>query len=232
MPGYISLCYQTICAHNADVRLLNRTGFDALFHHDRYLDIDSIPVHHRSDFIRCYLVRHYGGIYLDLDCIMLRSLSPILDHVHNYGFVGYRQPDGTISNNFLASAPYGMVISNLYARICSRLLFRHPLVWCELGSCMLGEIEKSNPGWYLLPTEQVMPLPWFNSERLAECRSDDEHEQHFHPDAFCYMLTNENIKNLSATKVLFHSSEEDIINGKYFMSFLFRKALRKEGVPC
>jgi hypothetical protein len=76
-PGYIDLCLQSVLLQHPDAHLLDRAGFDRLWRSDRDLPIDDLSLNHKSDFIRAYLLQHYGGLYLDMDCIVLRSLAPI-----------------------------------------------------------------------------------------------------------------------------------------------------------
>src|SRR5438067_12216062 len=76
-PAYISLCCQTVFAHNSNVMVLDRTSFDHLFTHDRDIDIDALSLNHKSDFIRAYLLKHYGGLYVDADCVVMQDLWPV-----------------------------------------------------------------------------------------------------------------------------------------------------------
>ncbi len=228
-PGYISLCCRTVCSHNTEVVLLDRAGFDALFHHDRDLPIDSLALNHKSDFIRTYLLKHYGGLYVDADCVVLRELGPVLDRAQEYGFAGYREPGGYMSCNFMASVPGGAVIDHHYAQICETIRSRRPLGWLDLASLPMDNAVAAYPHCcHLLPTEQVMPLPWYESERLADRRSDAEHEPHMRSDAFCYMLSNNTIKSRLGTRVLYYMPEADLLADSYFLSYLFRKGLGKE----
>src|SRR5947209_2014842 len=109
-PAYISLCCQTVFAHNSNVMLLDRESFDGLFTEDRDIDIEALSPNHRSDFIRAYLLYRYGGLYLDADCVVLRDLSPIIAMAQQVGFVGYREPQGYMSCNFMAARAGGDVI--------------------------------------------------------------------------------------------------------------------------
>ena len=70
-PEYIKLCIESI-RRWCNVRVLDRTGFDELWSEDRDVPIDDLYVAHRADFIRIYLLHHYGGAWIDADCIMPR----------------------------------------------------------------------------------------------------------------------------------------------------------------
>lgn len=71
-----------------------------------------------SDFARIALLAHYGGLYLDTDFIVTKSLVPFAAHLTNVSFVGYKsshRPDllkdptcamgSTFSPNFFAARP-------------------------------------------------------------------------------------------------------------------------------
>jgi len=228
-PPYISLCVKTVFAHNKNVVLLDRASFDHLFTQDRDIDIDPLGLVHKSDFIRAYLLKHYGGIYIDADCIVLRNLSDVLDMTQQFGFVGYRDPFGYMSCNFMASKMNGEVITEFYNRVCSAVRSKRRLEWLDIGSVPMDDViacykDRS----FLLPTESVMPLSWNESEKLCVQRDDEEHEQYFRHDAFCYMLSNNTIKSRDETRILYHMTENQLLSDRYFISFLFRRSLCKE----
>jgi hypothetical protein len=226
MPAYISLCCRTIFTHNEHVRLLNRASFDDLFMHDRDINIDALGVQHRSDFIRAYLLKHYGGLYLDVDCVVMRSLSPLLELAKRYGFVGYREQQGNMSNGLLVAEAYNEVIAEHYHSVCASLRSGVHLEWCDLGAVSLDKVMTEFPGKYhLQATESIMPINWYHSEVFVVQRSDNEHERYLQSEAFCYMLSNSTLSGREQTKVLTMLTEEELLNAKYFLSFLFRRAL-------
>ncbi|MDY3561841.1 class I SAM-dependent methyltransferase [Gemmata sp. JC673] len=226
LPGYIDLCLQTIRKYNARVEVLDRAGFDALHRNDRDLPIDTLPLAQKADFIRAYLLRHYGGLYVDADCVVLRNLDFVFDAADAAGFVGYREPLGYMSNSFMATAPGGAVIESHYRHVCDAIRSRRPLAWLDLGSVPLERSVADHRGQSrLLPTELVMPLSWQHSERLADRRSDEEHEASFRAESVCYMLSNNTIKNRPATVGLASLSPAELLADSYFLSFLFRRAL-------
>ncbi len=232
-PPYISLCCQTVLAHHptgsAEVRILNRSDFDALFTRDRDLDLDRLAPNHRCDFIRAYLLHHFGGLYVDADCIVLRNLAPVLALARQHGFVGYREPQGYMSCNFMASIAGGAVIRDHYERLCATIRGGHPLEWLDLASVPMNAAIAAHPGAYhLLPTEQIMPLPWNESEALTIRRGDAEHERFFRSDAYCYMLSNNTIRTRDQTRIITYIPAAHLLRDRFFISFLFRKALGHE----
>jgi hypothetical protein len=229
-PPYIALCYRTVLKHNEQVRMLDRSGFEELFKSDRDIDIDRLALNHKSDFIRAYLLKHYGGLYVDADCLVLRSLRPVLELAEERGFVGYREPQGYMSCNFMASVAGGAVISEHYARVCQTLRSQSALEWLDLASTPMEQTIAAHPSESLiLPTDCVMPVNWSESEQFCVMRADEEHEQFLRGEAYCYMLSNHTIKSRLQTRILCYMPEADLLGSRYFISFLFRKSLLNGG---
>lgn len=70
-----------------------------------------------SDFVRLYAIYHYGGIYLDTDVLVLKSLEPLLNNVV---FIGREQSihiHGT-TKVYLSSHCFGAESSNPYIYKC------------------------------------------------------------------------------------------------------------------
>ncbi|MGH7963448.1 MAG: glycosyltransferase [Candidatus Binatia bacterium] len=226
LPGYIALCIQTIARHTQRLIVLDRAGFDELFTTDRDIDIDRLALNHQSDFVRAYLLAHHGGMYVDADCIAMKDLSCVLNLAARHEFVGYREPLGYMSCNFMASKPGGSVILSHYEQMTAKLRTGQRLEWLDLASVPMDHaVTAHRDKAFLLPTNAVMPLSWTDSERLCERRDDSSHLTHFEIDALCYMLSNNTIKNRWQTKILYDMCESDILQGDYFISFLLRRAL-------
>jgi hypothetical protein len=229
MPAYISLCYKTVLASNKNVILLDRASFEPLFQHDRDINIDALALNHKSDFIRAYLLKHYGGLYIDADCIVLRNLSSVQEKASQFGFAGYREPQGYMSCNFMASVANGEVLNEHYKMLCATLRDQRHLEWLDLASVPMDEAVARHPGEsFLLPTELIMPINWDESERLCIKRSDEGHERYFQQNALCYMLANSTLQSRPQTQVLCDMPEDLLLRDHFFISFLFRKSLSKE----
>jgi glycosyl transferase-like sugar-binding protein len=230
MPPLISLCCRTVSAHNEDVVLLDRAGFDKLFIHDRDIDIDALALNHKSDFIRAYLLKHYGGLYIDADCIVMRNLGELFEKAAQFGFVGYREPLGYMSCNFMAAAAGGVVISDHYRRLCETLRRGKPLAWLDLASVPMDHAIANHSGHsFVLQTESVMPVSWQDSDLFCLRRTDEDHAHHFNPASYCYMLSHNTIKSRLQTRILCYMPESALLNDRYFLSFLLRKSLVNGG---
>jgi hypothetical protein len=225
-PPYISLCLQTMATHCPKLTVLDRAGFDALFRDNRDLRIDDLAVNHRSDFVRAYLLSHYGGLYLDADCIVLRDLAPVLMLASAHGLVAYREPQGYLSCNFLACEPNSPLILHHYRYVCERIRAGGEIAWLDLATVpMERAVRVTGASFCELPTDLVMPLAWNESELLTIRRSDWVHTDHLVDEAYCYMLSNNTIASREQTRMLLYLPETELISQTYFLSFLFRRAL-------
>ncbi len=225
-PAYIDLCIKTVFAHNDNVMHLDWTGFDRLFVEERELPVNGLALNHKSDFIRAFLLYHYGGLYLDADCIVLRNLGAILDATEQTGFAGYREPQGYMSCNLMASVPRAEVISEHYHHVCEAVRSRRPLEWLDLASVPMNQAIAAHPGKaQLFPTELIMPLPWNESPHLSIRRHDEGHRKFFQNAAYCYMLSNNTIKSSDHSRIICYLPEEHLLQDRYFISYLFRQAL-------
>lgn len=72
-----------------------------------------------ADFGRYMVLRHFGGLYVDLDYECLKSLEPLLD---GRQFVtSYAQGnDGELNNALIASVPHHPLLARLMTACCDR----------------------------------------------------------------------------------------------------------------
>jgi hypothetical protein len=231
-PGYIDLCTQTAQRHHPDLRLLSREDFEALRTSDRDVDIDRLRVNHRSDYVRSYLLLNYGGLYFDADCVVMKPLQLVLEAAAKVGFCGYREPDGYMSCNLMASQPHGAVITDHYNRVVSAITAGNDLEWLELASWPMDRAVESHPGSVcLLPTELVMPLPWRDNDQLCRRGPDEEHEKMFRPEALCYMLSNNTVASHHFARGLRYYDPQLLLRDRSFFGFLVRRALGEPSPP-
>ena len=127
LPPLIQLCLETLRGL-WDAHVLDRGSFNDLWMYDRDLPIDDLYVAHRADFIRAYLLRHYGGTWVDADCIALKPLKPLTEELLTYDLVVYREPAGTISNNFLMARSNSATVAQYDGAVIERLREYRPLV--------------------------------------------------------------------------------------------------------
>lgn len=221
-PEWIRQCHRTVFAHAQDVRLLGPDDFDELRTEDRDIDLRSLHVAHRSDFIRAYLLAKYGGLWIDSDCVVMQSLQPLYWSLRHADFFCHRERQGTISNAFMGASPGSQVAAALYARICSLLRSKRPLGWITLGGEALQSVVSVTKVRRLeLPCETIQPICWSQPEAFFALRTAEEHERRLNPKAVCYMLANQSIQRHMST----HPTA-DLMGSATFFRFLVERALR------
>ena len=229
-PAYIDLCLETVRRHHPDAVVLDRAGFDRLWRHDRDLPIDRLSLNHLSDYVRAYLMAFHGGLYLDMDCILLRPLGPLLDMAAVHGFVGYREPQGYMSCNFMAARRADRVARDHYARVVARIREGAPFRWLDLASTRMDEaIAAEGDNALVLPTASIMPLPWQDMIALLAARDDPEHARLFPTHSWMTMLSNGMIHHEPMTRTIPSMTRADLLDDRIYLSYLLRRAL---GLPA
>lgn len=225
-PDWIAECQRTVAAHAPDVRLVTPEEFDRLRNVDRDIDLSGLCVAHRADFIRAFLLARHGGLWVDSDCVVLRGLEPVLGLLGDYDFVGYKERQGHVANNFMG-APEGSVIAGLYyRRVCGLLRAGRPLEWLTIGSHALTEtIREAGTRWHRLAVELIQPVCWSQPAAFFRTGPDEEHALHFNDRALCYMLSDNMARGYAAE----HAGADLLAPGTFFRYLLGRAG---EGAPA
>jgi len=229
MPDRIRLCLKTIQHHEPSVTVMTENYLRnkmRAFGDDN--DIGRLEYNHRSDYARWFILAHEGGIWLDADCILLRSLAWFRDHASMADFFHYQRFIGSSDypSAFLASERGGAVVASCYEACRQIVASGERLKWTTIGPKLLREVceEESSGGTciWTMPGQLIHPIPWRPEhwvEKFWIDRSDDEHGKLVNPHAWMYMLTRKSFGPLE------HQDEGTILAGRSFMSYLFRRAL-------
>lgn len=220
-PDWIRACRRTLMAHAPGLRLLTPDSFAQLRDRDRDIDLNRLNVVHRSDYIRAFLLHRYGGLWVDLDCLVMQSLQPIIDKLGQHDFIGHRERVGLVSNAFIGARPGSRIAAALYHRICATLRRRTRLQWNSLGAdALTAIIAEDGSGWMELPCERVQPVCWSRPDAFFAARTPAEHEASFDPQAICYMLSNVTLNNW-----LDRHGPANLMGERTFFTFLLNRAL-------
>lgn len=95
IPPYLQLCHETVKKHNNQFSTILVTPNNL----HQYIKKE-YPIHpayeylsyvHKADYLRCYLLHHYGGMYLDMDTICFKPLDYVFKKLSekDYEIVGY-----------------------------------------------------------------------------------------------------------------------------------------------
>jgi mannosyltransferase OCH1-like enzyme len=153
MPPYIHLCIRTIhkhCDANFDVKLLDDKTVHEYIPNLR-TDINKLQIAQKSDYIRVYLLYLYGGIWLDVDTIVFKDLSCIIDKLKQYEFIGFGCSKITCyngydrpSNQAMASIPKSKIITASLNRLNKMLDNQTDFKYFDLGKYVLWHVIKKN----------------------------------------------------------------------------------------
>ena len=217
LAPYLELCIATVRRHHADLRVLDRAGFDELWSEDRDVPIDQLGPHHRSDFVRAYLLRHHGGLWLDTDFVQLRALDALLELPGEVTFAGYRQGDA-FTNNLMYSRPGDPVIHDCYSRVCTHLREGRHIDWLEIGALALTPAVESNRGSvHEIDPDLVYPIPWYESERFE---SPGDAGWLAQPHRYGVMLSNNSLSDGWRRQ-----GRDEVLRGGSLLGELLRRAL-------
>lgn len=237
MPPYLLMCHEVLTrqCQSADVRLVTPSELPELLG-DLPINFDRLNVRgklgphlaQKADYIRLALLKRYGGIWLDADCIALSDVAePVTEFLNQFEFVCMRKTNttGLVSNGFLASRPNGVIISQALEQV-TRILVdadkeQKPIEWNALGSSILTPLVKANrKTTYLFPEAKVHPIHFKDSHLFFERDDLVDHANYIGKETSLVMLynarTSDADKSLPRTKIL---------NSNTLIGQLFRKLL-------
>lgn len=222
-PPWIEACQRTIFAHGPDVRLLSAADFDRLWKSERDIDLNRLYVAHRADFIRAYLLARHGGIWIDSDCIVLRDLRPLAELLQAHEFMGYRNPQGLVANNFMGARAHSTIAASYYRTVCQVLRSKQPLKWLSLGSHALTDaVHQAEAAWLCLDAKRIEPIAWSEPQTFFQRGTFKAHEGTFNSQAYCYMLSRHMINRYKKD----HPGATLMAQDSFF-TFLLKKAMTK-----
>jgi hypothetical protein len=217
VPGYIGLCIETVRRHYPDAHVLDRAAFDELWEADRDVPVDHLGPQHRADFVRAYLLRHHGGLWLDSDFVLLRPFDELARLPPEITFAGYRD-NGEFTNNLMFSRPEDPVVRDFYARVCEHLREQRPLTWLEIGAYALTPaVEAHRDAVFELSADLVCPVPWHQVRSLEQ---PGDAEGLVAGERWGVMLSNN-----SVTDELRAKPSEEVLQDDSVLAALLRKAL-------
>lgn len=220
---YLDVCLQTISRHAAplEVHVLGRE--DA----PRWLpDLDverweRLPApNFRSDYVRSRVLQRYGGIWIDVDTVVLRPLTELLDELDDTGVVCFGKEQGRFFGG-LCAARTGVDFVDAWVANQDKALERFPdwsdLPYATLAQDVTWELARTFP-WKALPMEKVAPIPWYQWRRFFSRLESPRHVLAGSPVTVV-------LWNAVMAPGLRHQSQHDILSSKMLLSRLLRLGL-------
>ena len=233
MYGYIQMCLDTFYHHCGKTFIVNLITRDNI---NRY--IDDLPggfwewphICTRSDYIRIVLTFRYGGIWLDIDTLLMRPIDHLRNILDKYGAFW-----GCGSRNF--NGVLGFTPKNLIAAksvdIMNQLIItrKKDLSRCDLGWNILKLAKQklySSMGeqinHFMLPSKWFYSISWGNSHILQQ----DVCAKKYCVDDI-YGLCIWNHKLTKKRKWFYKMKKNEILEMNCLFSNLYKISMEKDG---
>lgn len=222
MPQYVELGLQTMRLHNPDVVHLNYETFRELQDHDKDVDYSHLRMANQADWIRLYLLKHYGGVWIDADSIIMRSLQPMLDALGCCHSMTFIHESNKIGGAIIGGPANSPLIERMYNRATGMVRSKDKISWrAIMGANMDLVLKQTNwEGFLRLDRALFMPvMPHRNRGHLLTEASDEEFNARFPQPMFAQMLSHNIFPPL-----LRSLSPEEILEGRWLLSYFFRRA--------
>lgn len=230
-PPIVYLMLESITRHNPNVVILNDDlvrqlgGQEVLDNTARRKPGTAESLMRRSDLLRFWLLREFGGAWLDADYICFRPanlLEPLSDP--DAEFVA-RLNGKRLASNAIASRKGGKLVQEAYGLAKELIRRGGRLRWNGTGPEVIRSLAMRPD---ISPTVRTLPhnqydLPGKEKKKRiwTTRRTDHEHELSgdLYSEAIGYHLT------LSVLKKVTTFSRSNLLNSRTFFGFLLRKAL-------
>ena len=220
MPEYLKLCYENICKHKGTfdkVILLNeKTVHEYVKLRNDLSEIEEIA--HKVDYIRTRILSKYGGLWLDIDIIILKNLSIVRDLLNKYEFVGFGDKPHSPRLPFFACRPDSKIVKLWMEKQEEIVEIKKSFHWTEIGADILWNLPDDiyDDSYYQYRYEIISPIPWNEHEKLFDTC---ELEEYISENTMTVLLFNKIIgKQMS-------NNREELLNGNKIINKLFRKYL-------
>lgn len=219
-PAWILLCRETIYKHiggNTNVHIVNRNNVTDY--------LDNLPKNlyklkelaHIADYIRVALLAKYGGIWIDSDCVLLKSLDDIYKLLDTYDFIGYK-PSTHYSVNFMASRRGGKVMNSYLNSLNDIISSNQSLEWNTIGSLeLIKHTDKFPQECYCIDKKRISPIPYYDYKKFTTDTAIDI------ADNYCVMLYNKMLTEGGCN--IINMSKDEILNSSTLISKLLNMSL-------
>lgn len=217
-PDAIRLSWKTIINHNKNdfqIKILTEDDVLSYLPHiiQDYKFFEQIA--HKADYIRFQLLYKYGGVWLDSDTIMLRSLQDVKEKIdeNEFVFTGYKNEDDEIFTliGFLASKPGNKicyrVINHIEEYIENNLTKKIQPEWDEVGYFLSDIINKKiESSFYMYSQKYFEPYNVFQLEDIIYLENICDSITKINPkvigQSFANSIRSDNFKQLNEQELM------------------------------
>jgi hypothetical protein len=169
MPSYIEMCKETIykhCSNSFNIIFLNDKTINEWLPelNEKKIDLSRLKIAQRVDYYRILLLYKYGGLYMDIDILVMKDPIEIINKLNDeIDFVGFgctgnvcKYGYGKPSNWLLASKPNTILMKNVLESCENKInlinkkeLNNKDINYFDLGKFIIWEeLEKLNKSGY------------------------------------------------------------------------------------
>lgn len=229
-PEYIKLCHESIirhCSKNFTINFLNDANVYQFLSIEDYKIFKNIKqINNRSNFLRYTLLAEHGGIWLDSDLVLFKSLKPLLNFLNDeIDLIATASPGlsyGEPECGILISRPGGRVIQKAKQLIDYNLSIHetgHTFKWGGLGPAIIRQAVKGQK-YYHLDSRAIQPIPSWEAWRFEGV---ERVGRYCDENAYGCMLFNEMFRQ-SRSKFL-NMSKEDMMRSNTLLGNIFVRSL-------
>jgi len=174
-PAYIKLCLETIerhCQEDFNIHMVTTDNVKQFLPNISETFFQIAQINNKSNYLRYMLLREYGGIWLDSDLILFRSLKPTLDLLKDgIDLIATASPTlkyGEPECGFLLSTQRGGVISKAVNLIEHALSLHEPghiFRWGGLGPSIVRQAV-SGLSYHHLDNKLIQPIASWEAFRF------------------------------------------------------------------
>lgn len=226
MYSYIDMCYDTIkyyCKKDYTITLINNNNIKQYLPDIRQEFFELGYPHHKSDYARCLLIEKYGGVWLDLDTLLIKPIKFLIDINAKYGgFWGTSRSNGKGSayNGVIGFAQNNSVIKQIVA-IQNDIIDEKgsKLFHCNLGPYIFDSYTEPPP--YILPVRNFYSISWSSSHRL---QLPGDINRYIKDDVYGFSIFNR--KLTKKRKYFYKMTRDEIMNTDCLFTDLYNEAMK------
>jgi hypothetical protein len=236
--AHIQLCFDTMYKHYGKYNfiILNPASIKQYLPNVRS-DLDNLMIAQKVDYYRVALLEKYGGVWVDADTIVLKNLDKVFEKLDNgYDFVGFGctgkkcfngYPDP--SNGVMGSRKNGRLMGHCLKKLDEMLDADNTnYKYFDLGKNVIWECkdELIDYDYYHFSSEydgsRDKDGKWVHSPNHLSTTPTQLLDEN---KAFFIFLANYELMNDEENKWFLDLDKEQILNGKMWISTLYKKGL-------
>jgi hypothetical protein len=170
---YLDLCLETV-KRNTEGLDLTLVDENTIFEFSSTIDRHSwsriTSIAHRADYARANLIYEHGGLWLDIDCLVMGPLARLLEVLADAEVAGWGTGvGGNFSIGMFAARP-GVSLMRDWISEQERILHTPDLAgrlgWTTLGADIMTPLSQQYD-FVRWPTENVAPVPYWEWRRFT-----------------------------------------------------------------